>query len=210
MVGISFDNIHSYYDLGLVLTSKDIQTSSAKVTTVEVAGGDGVLDLTDFFGDTKFKNRKLVFKFKKTHDTTADFLEDWSNIQNNLSGKKVKITLDEDVSSYYIGRITMSYKRTRNITEVTFTCDCEPYKMKWDNTVKTKLGSGTLDLPNLRKKVVPTITTTANTTIVFGQFTWTLSVGEWVLPELELVAGNNTVTITSTGTTSFSYQEGGL
>lgn len=71
-------------------------------------------------------------------------------------------------------------------------------------------GSASITLPNMRKKVVPTITTTAEMTIVFGGRTSTMAAGTFVIPTLELTEGDNVVTVTGTGNITFKYQEGGL
>ena len=39
---------------------------------------------------------------------------------------------------------------------------------------------------------------------------WTLSAGSYMLPELELVEGDNFVTATGTGTVTFRWREGEL
>ena len=62
--------------------------------------------------------------------------------------------------------------------------------------------------------VVPTVTTTAETTLrwsVDGEtFNKTVSVGTWEFPELELAHGSNTVTVMGEGVTTFAYREGRL
>ena len=62
--------------------------------------------------------------------------------------------------------------------------------------------------------VVPVITVTAETTILWAvdreSFHKTISAGTWEIPELELRKGENTVYITSEGTTTFKYREGRL
>ena len=39
---------------------------------------------------------------------------------------------------------------------------------------------------------------------------WDLGSGSYTLPELELKAGENVVSVTGTGTITFTYQEAGL
>ena len=62
--------------------------------------------------------------------------------------------------------------------------------------------------------VVPVITTTAETTLTWtvgsDSFHKTLSAGTWEIPELELAPGNNSVTVSGSGTTTFKYREGRL
>ena len=75
-------------------------------------------------------------------------------------------------------------------------------------------GSGTSTLMNDFMPVVPVITATAETTLrwtVDGESIGkTVSAGTWEIPELELRHGNNTVSVTGEGITTFTYREGRL
>lgn len=212
MQGIQFGSYHSFDDFGLVLSSKEIGTPEPKTITIDVEGSDGVLDFTEFAGQVKFRNRKLVFNFSKPN-ILDDFMQIYSEVVNALHGKKMNISLDEDSGFYYVGRITVNeFTSDANIGRIVIECDCEPWKYKVNQTVvvETISGSKTVNLLNLKKSVVPTITTTAEMTFVFGGISRTVAAGTFKIPELELKEGSNTVAITGTGTVIFSYQEGGL
>ncbi len=215
MKGIMFGNYHSWNDFQLILASKTIGTPSPKTETIDIPGGDGVLDLTEFFGETKYNNRSLSFEFSSMV-IPSEFMTLFSRVQNALHGKKMTITLDDDPEWYYIGRISVSeWKAEKNIGKLTIDCDCEPYKYQVSTTVITKSISGTLNitLPNSRKRAVPTVkvTSDAGLTITFGSGkVWNLKSGSYLLPELELVEGDNLVTVTGTGTITFTYTQGTL
>ena len=215
MKGIMFGNYHSYRDFQLVLASKTIGTPSPKTETIDIPGGDGVLDLTDFFGETKYGNRSHSFEFS-TMVTPSEFMSLFSMVQNALHGRKLPIILDDDPEWYYIGRISVSeWKADRNIGKLTIDCDCEPYKYQISTTVITKSISGTsaITLANSRKRVVPEVkvTSASGLSITFGSgYLWNLASGSYLLPELELVEGDNLVTVTGTGTITFTYTQGNL
>lgn len=212
MNGITFGGFHSYRDFSLILAPKTIGTPSPKTEVIDIPGGDGVLDLTEFFGEVKYNNRQLSFDFS-TIVPQSQFMTLFSTVQNALHGQKMNIVLDDDPDWYYIGRITVNeWKADKNIGKLTIDCDCEPYKYKQDQTVITQeiSGSGTVTLTNGRRRVVPTITTTAAMTIAFGGSSWATSAGTFVIPELELVAGENIITVTGTGTITFTFQEAEL
>ena len=212
MKGIKFGTYHTYDDFNMILSEKKIGSPSPKIETVDVPGGDGVLDLTDYFGGVKYGNRSLSFDFS-TITSQDEFMNLFSRVQNALHGQKMKIVLDEDPDWYYIGRITVSeWKAEKNIGKLTIDCDCDPYKYKKDETVvlKTVSGSAIFNLLNNRKKVVPTIIATAAMTYSWGNNSRAVSAGTFRIPELELIEGNNVVTVTGTGTVTFRYQEGGL
>lgn len=215
MKGIMFGNYHSWNDFQLILASKTIGTPSPKTETIEIPGGDGVLDLTEFFGQTKFSNRNLSFEFSSVV-IPSDFMSLFSMVQNALHGKKLSIILDDDPGWYYNGRISVSeWKVDRNIGKLTIDCDCEPYKYQISTTAITKAISGSLtfELPNSKKRVVPEVkvTSASGLTITFGSGkVWTLAAGSYLLPELELVEGNNPVTVAGTGSITFTYRQAKL
>lgn len=213
MKGVTFGSYHSFNSWGLILQSKEIKAPEPKINQIDIEGGDGVLDLTDYFGDVKYKNRSLSFQFAKPGIEQASFLALFSQVQNLLHGKKMQIILDDDSANYYVGRVTINeWKSDKNLGTIAIEVDAEPYKYKLNETVVSMSisGSSTITLANSRKRVVPSITTDAEFTIAFGDYSGVFSAGTFMIPELELEEGNNTVTVTGTGNISFRYQEGGL
>lgn len=214
MKGVSFLGYHSYRDLHLLLTEKEIGTPEVKRHTIEVEGADGELDFTDFFGEPKYQNVQHRFTFV-TIQTRNEQLSQFSEVKNMLHGRKGRIILDDDPSFFYVGRcFVSSYKNEKGIGKITVECDCDPYKYKTAATVATRTidGTETVSLTNARKRAVPevSIETEGTLNIVFDGNVWDLGSGSYTLPELELVAGENLVTVTGTGTVSFSWQEAAL
>ena len=210
-----FGNYHSWNDFQLVLAAKTIGTPSPKTETIDIPGGDGVLDLTDFFGETKYGNRNLSFEFS-TMVTPSEFMPLFSEVQNALHGRKLRIILDEDPEWCYIGRISVSeWKADRNIGKLTIDCDCEPYKYQIGTTEIFRAISGTssFTLPNSRKRVVPEVKVTSSSglSVTYGSGNvWNLSSGSYLLPELELVEGDNPITVSGTGSITFTYTQAQL
>ena len=214
MKGITLLGHHSYNDFHLLLTKKEIGAPAVKVKKIDIEGADSALDLTDFFGEPKYEDVMLKFEFR-TLVAQSDFLNLFSTIKNAIHGKKGRIVLDDDPSFYYIGRCHVSsFTNEKNVGTVSIECDCEPWKYKMDATVKqfTITDSATVTLPNSKKRTVPEvlIDTATSLNLVYGYNIWDLGSGVYVLPDLELLAGNNTVTVTGTGTITFTYQEASL
>lgn len=211
MKGITFGTLHSYRDLNLLLSEKEVGAPPVKDSKLEVEGADGSIDLTEVFGRPTFGD--LTHKFKFTSISRNDSLTQYSRVKNALHGRKLRIILDDDPGFYYVGRCYVSsYTSEKGIGTISVDCDCEPYKYKLSKTVVTRAVDGTeaITLTNSRKRAVPTITTTAAMTIVFGDGSWTNSAGTYTIPELELVDGDNVVTVAGTGTITFTWQEGDL
>lgn len=212
MKGITFGELHSYRDLNLILSEKEIGAPHVKTKLIEIDGADGSIDYTNFFGEPKYGDVTHKFTFSSIVPWN-DLLSQYSEVKNALHGKKLRIILDDDPSYYYVGRCYVSsFTNEKNIGTITVDCECEPYKYKLAKTVVTKAVNGTdiLVLTNSRKRAVPTITTTAAMTIAFGDGIWSNSAGTYTIPELELVEGDNLVSVTGTGDITFTWQEGSM
>ncbi len=213
MLGLTFDGIHTYKNLSLILTSKTIGQPTVKTEYVEVLGADGQLDLTEAFGDVKFNNRKLTFVF-----TVPEFNESWatiySRVLNNFHGKKMKIVLDDDPDYYYIGRVNVSdYASSKRLGNITIDVDAEPFKYKQNLTIVTRTISGTLtvDYYNSRKTVIPKFVTNAQVQVVYNNGSYTIAgSGTHIIPNIIFKQGMNTLTFNGTATVAVQYQEGDL
>lgn len=215
MKGITIGTTHTYNDLGLILGKKEIGSPPVKENKVDIPGADGQMDMTDFFGEPKYENVKHKFEFSALV-SPDDSLALFSRVKNALHGKKYRIILDDDPAFYYVGRCHVSsYTDEKGIGTLSIECDCEPYKYKLAKTTVTQAidGTQTIALTNGRKRAVPEVTITTESTLnIVYQATniWDLASGSYTLPELELVAGDNLVTVTGTGSITFAWQEGDL
>lgn len=210
--GVKFGNYHSWRDFGLLRILKEIGSPPIKTKMVEVDGSSVVLDYTEAFGDVEYGQRPLSFGFK-TIAPQSEFMDVFSQVQNALHGQRMNISLDEDADHYYSGRITvLPFTNEKAIGNISIECECEPWKYKKDETVVTKSvsGSATIILSNSRKKVVPTIKNTADMTIEFNGYSGTYKAGTFIIPELELIQGENIVTVSGSGKITFTYREGSL
>ena len=213
MKGITFGDYHSYDDLSLILNSKEIGAPEPKTETIDIPGGNGELDFTEFSGAVRYKNRKLTFEFSYI-GAQSTFMDAFSDIQNAIHGKKVNCILDDDPDFYYVGRCTVDkWKADKNIGKITVEVSCEPYKYKQNMTTVTQdiSTSGTIRLVNLKKSVVPKISTTAPITIAWTGGSVALAAGNnQIIPEFILREGTTSVTVSGSATVTFKYQEGGL
>lgn len=214
MKGIRFGGLHTYDDLDLILSKKEIGSPAVKTKKVDVEGADGELDLTEFFGEPKYENVRHKFEFS-TIIPQVMFITHFSTIKNALHGKKLKVILDDEPGAYYVGRLFVSsFTDEKGIGKVTIEADCEPWKYKAAPTVisQTVTEAATITLANARKRAVPEvqIETDDKLRLAFGFNVWDLGAGSYTLPELELVEGENVVEVTGTGTITFTYQEGDL
>ena len=216
-LGIKFDDIHSYYDLDLFLSQDGVYIPPAqpKTTYVELAGGNGSLDLTEALGEVKYSDRSCKFTFTVNPSSYMTFEEKKTQVSNALNGKKCKITLDKDEDYYYLGRCTVNdYLQDKRILQIVVTATVSPYKLKQNETVETITLTGqeqTVILKNGRKSVVPEITCTNNNTkIAFGSLETVLNAGTHRILDIQFKEGENVLKVTGSGTITFKYQEGDL
>lgn len=215
MKGVTFGAYHSYDDFSLILSSKEIAAPRTKIVKIDIEGADSAIDLTDFFGEPKYEDCTHKFQFSSIVPQ-SEFLTQYSTIKNAIHGKKLGIVLDDDPSFFYVGRCLVSgFTSAKGVGTIAVECDCEPWKYKAAKTVITKAvdGEAVIVLANLRKRVVLEIRIEADSAlhIVYETYNiWDLGSGSYTLPELELKAGENAVSVTGTGTITFAYQEAGL
>ncbi len=213
MKGITFNNIHSFTEWGLLLTSCEVGSPTIKLEEVEKQGADGRLDFTDYFGGVKYDKRTLKFEFAKGDITANGFLELVSAVQDKLHGQFMQVVLDDDTDYCYKGRVKVNdFSCIRGIGKVNVEVEAEPYKLKKQLTtvIKAVTGTASITLTNSRKPVVPQITTTSSMTISYNGSVWAVGAGTSKIPELQLEEGNNVLTVTGTGNITFEYQEGKL
>lgn len=213
MNGIRFGAYHSYDDLQLVLSKKEMGSPAVKKNKLDIPGADSAIDQTDFFGEPKYEDVDHRFTFTSILPH-SEFLDQHSRIKNAIHGKRLKIILDDDPAFFYLGRCDVSgFTSEKGVGTVTVTCDCQPYKYKQGLTRATRAidGTETLTLTNGRKRAVPAVTITTDTSMRItyqGVNVWDLGSGSYTLPELELVEGDNAVEVSGTGTISFAWQWG--
>jgi len=213
--GILFGDTHSYYDLNLILSKKEIPPAKAKTTYIDVPGADGSIDLTEAHGEVKYSDRECTFTFSVLPSETMSWEEKMTEISNKLNGLKCKITLDNDEDYYYLGRCTVdSHSSDRKLMQFVVKAKVAPYKLKQyvtNLTFKLTETPKAVDITNSRKSVSPSIEcSNDNTVIVFGTSTFNLSAGTHKILDIRFVEGNNSLTISGTGTVKISFQEGDL
>lgn len=209
---VYFDNWESYNDFNLYLSSYSIGAPKPKTEKVEVEGADGELDLSDYFGEVKFENRKLTFEFSCIRHP-REFNAIYSRLQNTIHGQKMKIVHDDDKGFYYVGRVSLNnWKTDKRVGVITIECDCEPYKYKQNKTIIPVAVNGNNEqiFKNLRKTVIPTITTDATIKIEYNGMGYNLTSGTYQMPEIAFKAGDNVLTFEGNAHIIVEYQEAGL
>lgn len=240
MKGILFGSKHTWTDWNLVLKEKpDISFPEVKTNYIDLTGADGQIDLTEVFGEPKYKNRKGSLTFTKVGNRDS-----WnglkSNIQNYLHGQKMRMILDEDSGYYYYGRFALNnWKSSKKTADLVIDYDLDPWKYevissiepwKWDpfnfetgvirNYASIEInGDTTVDLIGSRKPTIPTLTvnSTGKGFRVHGEYGSSGSVqwfdlpnGTYKDPEFIIREGRHTFRFQGTGTITVNFRGGSL
>lgn len=208
---VKFNNDKSaYLDWNIVLTSVDIPLPEPKRTTVEVQGADGLIDLsTVLTGDVTYNNRAITLNFEMMD--TSNYYDLMSEISNYLHGKIVTFTLSRDSNFYYKGSASInSWECNRQQGLIVIHIDAEPYKYEVDETIIDITLSGEkayFNLPNLRKRVCPTLTATGDVYIYGDEILpHKLKQGEQQILSLMLNEGDNIWLFEGDGKVKITYR----
>lgn len=213
--GIYFDDIHSYYDMDLILSEADIPPAKPKTTYIDIPGADGSLDISEAHGEIRFSDRECVFTFTMKPTDSMTWEEKQTEISNLLNGKTMKIVLDKDDEYYYTGRCTVDdYSVDKKIRQIVVKVKAKPYKYRiYVTTVNVNLTteSKKIYLTNGRKTVSPSITcTNDNTSVEVDGMILKLNAGTHKILDIQLKQGVNPLSVSGSGIITFTYQEADL
>lgn len=214
--GTTFGRVHSHLDLHLIQQKVEVQPAEPRLNLVEIPGADGFKDYSETpAGRVTYKPRKILWTFALYPGDNWE--EKQSEVSGKLNGLSAKITLDADPDYYYLGRLTVAkYNRDRSLRQIQVEATCQPFKLKQlETSTSLDLSTSykTVMLLNSRKPVIPTITVTAATTIMWRGNTYALVAGTHRILGIELQEGGNELQAkvnSGTGRLTITYQEGAL
>ncbi|MGM9649202.1 MAG: hypothetical protein ACI3XY_04455 [Butyricicoccaceae bacterium] len=179
-------------------------------------GRDSPIRLAASLGRVAYQPREFSITLAML-GTRVEYDARVSEIANRYAGRLVKVVRSELPEVYAVGtlQIEAEYDPMARKGQLVLSCeDGDAWLYYVSETVVVHSGSGTVMLANDYMPVVPKVETTAETTLRWSiggdEFSKTVSTGTWEIPELELQAGDNSVSISSSGTTTFRYREGRL
>lgn len=227
--GITFGDVHTYRDLGLILKSYPLITPpEVQSNYVEVKGRNGSIDLAPFVDDVpKYKNRTITVDFKYIGNR-----ERWpmilSDILAKIHGKTMEIILDDDINFFYRGLVSITNPSyAKNAMVVSISCNVEPYKYEvksdwlWDpfdfeEDIITEIrditvhGTATETIIVRRQNSYPILTCTAPMTLEYKGNTYNLVEGINKVYDCLLDMGENDLKFTGNGVVTADYLGGTL
>lgn len=206
----------SMLSLGWLRETVNYPTPQSQSNTITVPGRNSPIRFTEALGRVAYQPRSFNMTFSMLGDR-ADFDRLVSAVVNQFAGQLCRVTPTEGPTLYALGTLEAdpTYDPLTGKGTIVLSCtDGDAFLYYVEETVESISGSGTVTLRNDFMPVVPVITTTAETTLrwaIDGEaFHKTVSAGTWEIPELELRHGDNSVSVTGEGTTTFTYRQGRL
>lgn len=203
-------NYPDYPDNRLIVNNVDLSTNfqlvlldgyvlsppEPKLYTVDIPGGNGVIDLTESLtGDTLYSNRKQSFTFSLIDP--VDFEDVKTALSNFLHGKSYDYVITMDPDYTYHGRFTVSSYNHASYGDgilgtIQIDIDADPYKMKPLVTYNLNAAGGKMyHFVSGRKPVRPIIETFQSTIIVWNNKVIELGKGTFRLNDVLFREGVN-------------------
>ena len=212
LYGVRLGEFHSYDDLRIILTKTEISAPKVKTSYVEIQGADGSLDFTEAFGKINYEHRKINLSFAYI-GFLNDFPTKFSEIQNLLHGKKMKLIFDNDPEYYYFGRCSVDkWSIDKAMGTFNITIECDPYKYKeYETVVQFNINnSRKILLANDGMVTSPTFFSDSGMDVECNKIKCSIKAGEETLTDILLYAGVNELEVKGTGKLTIRYQEGSL
>ena len=199
------------------LASCKITKASQVQTFVSVPGRFSPLDLSTTLTDGQpyYGSAKLEAVLESSEGTREERQERIEQMVNLLDGYTVTIIHPDHPRRYMTGRVQVTKDYNDLVhCKVKVSAVCEPWSYNAEETVVTVTAAAaakTVDLVNSgRLASAPTIEVADEVTLVYGEYTYTLSAGTYQVPELYLTPGEHSVRYSGSGSVTFTYREGVL
>ena len=211
------DRYNTWYDWGLILTSKSVTPPTPKTNYVTLDGMSGTLDLSEALsGEITYEDRTVSATFWTDVGTRKDRERLIRDITSRLHGKKIRIIEPDDPDHYFIGRVNVT-PSINNLAYAEFSLEaiCEPWRyainnserrIEVDNLIRTKI----VIHNNGVKTLCPTITVDGYASIVCDQIDTALTRGVYKISDIKLRQGVNIIEVSGLGSVTFTYKEADL
>lgn len=186
----------------VLLDGYTLEPPEPKTYTVDIPGGNGVIDLTEALtGDVAYKNRKQEFTFAVID--VKNFEKVKTEVSNFLHGRAFDYTMTMDPGYTYHGRFSVdsySHEAYANglLGQFKIKIDANPYKLKEHCTYRLNATGGKLyRFESGRRPVHPTVECTQPTWFNWNGKELFVPAGTYRLNDVVFVDGINELYINS-------------
>lgn len=174
-----------------------------KIYTVDIPGGDGVIDLTQSLtGDVTYENRQQEFSFMVVNPDSFERVK--TDVSNFLHGKSFDYQMTMDPGYTYHGRFTVTeyshtlYSYPGLVGIFSIKIDADPYKSKGLQTYHLNPTGGMMfRFESGRKPVHPVIKCTQPCRVHWKDVVTVVPVGTYSLNDVIFTQGFNEIYINS-------------
>lgn len=193
-------------DYGMLLVNYDAPPPPPKLFTVELEGGDGSIDMSEWTGRVLFEDREVTVALRDMHNQYGELL-------TLLNGRRVKVRFSDEDEYHYEGRCSSIERTTRSrVTDLTLKFTCIPYRMYDQKTeIVQSVGNATsISLQSALMPVVPEITLTAACTLTYQGQTYSLAAGTHTIAGIVVVDTSRELTVSGSGKITLRWRDGVL
>ena len=186
----------------VLLDGYTLEPPEPKTYTVDIPGGNGVIDLTEALtGDVAYKNRKQEFTFAVID--VKNFEKVKTEVSNFLHGRAFDYTMTMDPGYTYHGRFTVdsySHEAYANglLGQFKIKVDADPYKLKEHCAYRLNATGGKLyRFESGRRPVHPTVECTQPTWFTWNGKEQLVPAGTYRLNDVVFTDGINEIYVNS-------------
>lgn len=210
-------DINTWSDWSLVLTAKDVTPPEPKTNYVELDGMSGSLDLSEALsGEITYKDRTVSASFWSCEGSRKDRARLIQKIIATLHGKKIKIIEPDDPDHYFYGRVKVKgYSNVISYMEISIEATCEPWRYALEDNSRTLVVKNNETIKavinnNGVKTLCPTITVDGRINLSYEDVSASLSSGTYIVSDIKLYQGDNIISVSGSGSVTFTYKEADL
>ena len=187
----------------ILLDGYTLSPPEPKTYTVDIPGGDGVIDLTSSLtGDVAYNNRSQEFTFMVVDPDSFERVK--TDVSNFLHGKSFDYQMTMDPGYTYHGRFSVAeyshavYAYPGLVGAFTISVDAEPYKLKGHMTYRLNATGGKMfRLESGRKPVHPVVECTQPCKVRWKNVIVQVPAGTYRLNDVLFTQGYNEIYINS-------------
>lgn len=164
--GISIGSVHSYYDLGQCIASRNTGSPEKKAITKTVPFMSGFYDFSNLYGGIAYESREISYSFDLLGDSREDLQRQKSELMEWLSYVHDTEIRDDDIPGWHFISSFSGYSWDETADgesgtlEVTFLC--QPF-MEADDETSKALAIGTHTVTNDGQPVNPMVSVASGT-----------------------------------------------
>lgn len=231
-LGITFDKIHTYRDLGLKWCGVEIGCPEPLTEYKQIPGSSTYVDLLSVIRSANepiLSRRQLIFQFD-CFGKMSEWGAKYGKVLNALNGKVCEVILDTDKQSFYRGLVKVESSKPDYIScDFQISVDADPYKYEvtystdrwlWDSfNFQTGVimvlgeiaidGTRTVRTPRGESSVIPVFNVLRmekDLSLKAGGKTYALKAGRNRFPQIRVNAEEMVLVFSGKGTVSIEYR----